>query len=181
MGRGSEAISLSAFRKRLSAHFAELAAHTTSAEVIRSNQEFLNAIPADDDEALLPLSASDVAYQDLKDMFDLHLDHQRDVVEIPDANTMAHAIRKRQGGRGTVIYGVVADGRGIDFLRMGEDEVEPLASTQRLRSEDEGRDLYRASSGNTRRRHVVVPSIDFLDVGIGLGFTTGTKVLWDGR
>jgi hypothetical protein len=86
MGRGSKSFSLWAFRKRLSTHFAELAAHTTSAEVIQATQEFLNAIP-NDEEDLLPLPASDVAYQDLKDMFDLHLDYERDLVEIPDANS----------------------------------------------------------------------------------------------
>ncbi|KAL2860072.1 hypothetical protein BJX68DRAFT_78159 [Aspergillus pseudodeflectus] len=43
------------------------------------------------------------------------------LAECLTAMAMAHEIRKKQGYQSTDIYGVVADGRGIEFLRIGED------------------------------------------------------------
>ncbi|KAJ0414751.1 hypothetical protein BJY00DRAFT_19407 [Aspergillus carlsbadensis] len=111
MTRGSDARSWSAIRKRLSAHFAGLAAHTTSAELIRSNQEFLNTLPNDDDLPLLP--ASEVTYQDLKDMFDLYPDLERDLVEIPDAYRLCVPENLERGMNeelGSLAYGPEKEG-----------------------------------------------------------------------
>ncbi|CEL06957.1 hypothetical protein ASPCAL10124 [Aspergillus calidoustus] len=88
MKRGPESFSWAAFREHLSTHLEQQAAHTTRAELIRSNQEFLNTIPDDDDDDddnLPRLPASEITYQDLKDIFNLHEDLERDLVEIPDA------------------------------------------------------------------------------------------------
>jgi hypothetical protein len=89
MTRGPGSFSWTAFRKLLSTHFEQQAAHTTSAELIRSNQEFLDTIPDDDDDDDLPhLPASEITYQDLKDIFNLHEDLERDLTEIPDASRL---------------------------------------------------------------------------------------------